>query len=134
MRPHLYLRAYMAGIAMPTCVLPLAVTVFLIGRSEMDSSLPVALLVFPLAVVPAMWGLWNMLHVAVRSRVRVPLGVHGALLPVILIPMVVVLLREVGLFAVPLTTVAALAPVGFIGYYLVWKYVVGFFNAELGIA
>ena len=74
MRPHLYLRAYMAGILMPTCVLPVAVAAFLIGRYETNSNLPVAALVFPLAVVPALWGLWNMLHVAVRSRVRMPNG------------------------------------------------------------
>jgi len=134
MRPHLYLRAYMAGIAMPTIVLPLAVAVFLIGRHEMDSNLPVAALVFPLAVVPTLWGLWNILHVAVRSRVRIPLGLHGALLPIILMPMVAVLVRAVGLFIGPLATVLAFAPVGMIAYYLVWKYIVGFFNAELGIA
>ena len=134
MRPHLYLRAYMAGTAMPTVVLPLAVTVFLIGRYETDSTLPVAALVFPMAVVPTMWGLWNVLHLAIRSRVRIPLGLHGALLPLILMPLVVGLLREVGLFDLPLGTVAAFAPVGMIGYYLVWKYIVGFCNAELGIA
>lgn len=133
MRPHPYLRAYLAGIALPTFVLPLAVAVFLIGRYEMDAHLPVAALVFPFAVVPTLWGLWNMLHLAVRSRVRMTLGVHGALLPFILIPATLMLIRTVGLFDMPLTTLAALAPVGFVVYYLLWKYVVGFFNAELGI-
>jgi hypothetical protein len=28
---------------------------------------------FPMAVVPNAWGLWNMLHLALRSRLRLPL-------------------------------------------------------------
>jgi hypothetical protein len=135
MRPHPYLRAYMAGVVVPTVVLLLAVTVFAILRYGMGADLPVErALVFPLAVVPAAWGLWNMLHLALRSRIRITLGLHGALLPLILVPAGVLLARAVDLFEFPLATGAAFAPVGMVAYYLVWKYVVGFLNAEIGVA
>ncbi len=40
-----------------------------------------------MAVVPNMWGVWNMLHLALRSRLQWSIGVHGAILPLLLMPL-----------------------------------------------
>ena len=135
MKTHPYLRAYMAGIAVPTPFLLVAVTGFTIGRSIFG--LPVALehvIIFPMAVVPNLWGVWNMLRLAVGAGDRWPIGVHGAVLPLLLIPLGLLLAR---LFAIDIITpgrLVAFAPFGILVYYLAWKYLVGYFNAVLGIA
>ena len=135
MKTHPYLRAYMAGIAVPTPFLLVAVTGFTIGRSIFG--LPVALehvIIFPMAVVPNLWGVWNMLRLAVGAGDRWPIGVHGAVLPLLLIPLGLLLAR---IFAIDIITPARLAvfaPFGVLVYYLAWKYLVGYFNAVLGIA
>ena len=142
MRPHPYLRAYMAGIVVPTLFLLVILTVvasfrfYLEVPSQFVFGIPAAPLeraiVFPMAVVPNLWGVWNMLHLALRSRVRLPLEVHGALLPLLLFPAGIALARLLDLsiqwqFALPV------APIGMAIYYLAWKYAVGFLNDEVGI-
>jgi hypothetical protein len=135
MRIHPYLRAYMAGIVVPTVFIVLATTVFAIVRYGIGLNLPVErAMVFPLAAVPSLWGVWNMLHLALRDRVELGLGLHGALLPLILVPSGVLLARAFGIFEVSAGTAALFAPVGMAGYFLLWKYVVAFLNAEIGIA
>ena len=82
MNKHPFLRAYLAGIAIPTVLLLVVMTAYTVIRYVYD--VPIAIekvIVFPMAAVPNAWGLWNVLHLA-----------------------------------------------------LVWKYFVGFLNAELGIA
>ena len=143
MRPHPYVRAYMAGIVVPTLFLLVILTVLSLHRYYFEVSsqfvipLPSAPLeraiVFPMAVVPNMWGLWNMMHVALRSRVRVPLGVHGALLVLVLMPGGVVLARTLDVFAIQWRFALPMLPIGMAVYYLAWKYLVGFLNEELGI-
>ena len=142
MRTHPYLRAYMAGIVVPTLFLLVILTAVASFRfrpevpSQFVFGIPAAPLeraiVFPMAVVPNLWGVWNMLHLALRSRVRLPLEVHGALLPLLLMPAVIALapLLDITIqwrFALPA------APIGVVLYYLVWKYAVGFLNDEVGI-
>jgi len=135
MRIHPYLRAYMAGIVVPTVFIVLATTVFAIARYAIGLNLPVErAMIFPLAGVPSLWGVWNMLHLALRDRVELGLGLHGALLPLILVPAGVLLARVFGIFEVSAGTAALFAPVGMTGYFLLWKYVVAFLNAEIGIA
>jgi hypothetical protein len=125
----------MAGVVVPTIVLLVAITVFVIARYGIGLDLPVErALVFPIAVVPSLWGVWNMLYLASSSRTHLTLGVHGALLPLMLVPAGVWLARSFDLFEMPLPTAAAFAPIGMAAYYLVWKHVVGFLNAEVGIA
>jgi hypothetical protein len=134
MRPHPYLRAYMAGILVPNVFLLFAIIIFASARYAFDIKLPYErVMVFPMALVPNLWGAWNVLHLALQSRVRVPLGVHGAVLPLILMPLGLWLGRALNAFALPLTMAAAVAPVGMIAYYLLWKHFVGFLNDELGI-
>jgi len=143
MRPHPYVRAYMAGIVVPTLFLLVILTVLSFHRYyfEVSSQFVIPLpsapleraLVFPMAVVPNLWGLWNMLHVALRSRVRLPLGVHGALLVLVLMPGGVVLARTLDVFAIQWRFALPMVPVGMAVYYLAWKHLVGFLNEELGI-
>ena len=142
MRPHPYVRAYMAGIAVPTVFLIVVVSVatFLVYSEASGQYLigfparPLErVIIFPMAVVPNLWGAWNMVHLALRSRVRVPLGLHGALLPLVLGPTGILLARAFGLFTIELPLAFALAPIGMAVYYLAWKYLVGSLNDELGI-
>jgi hypothetical protein len=136
MNQHKYLRAYMAGIVVPTIVLVPGVTAFCIARYVYDFSVPLErLMIFPMAVVPNMWGLWNMLFIASHSRTHLPIGIHGALLPFLLGPlgMVLTILLNISIpgFATRIFPIAA--PLGLIVYYLAWKYFVGSLNRVVGL-
>ncbi|MDR3772779.1 MAG: hypothetical protein P4L26_05480, partial [Terracidiphilus sp.] len=147
MNTHPYLRAYLAGIFVPTFVLPLLLT-FVVARLVFQVPIPVEqALIFPMAVVPLLWGLWNMLWLWSAPRTHVPIGLHGAVLPLLLMPLGATLATCLGILAigshgvtwfqiahVPYTLIAPLFLAAMAGYYLVWKYVVGFLNRVLGIA
>ncbi len=91
MNQHIYLRAYMAGIVVPTIFLLIVATVFTVARYIYNVPVPVErVIVFPMAVVPNAWGLWNVLFVALRSRLQLSIGLHGALLPILLAPLGIV--------------------------------------------
>jgi putative effector of murein hydrolase LrgA (UPF0299 family) len=66
--------------------------------------------------------------------VRLPLGVHGALLILFLIPAGVALARVFDAFTIQWRFALPMVPIGMAIYYLAWKYVVGFLNEEMGIA
>lgn len=130
MRGHPLLRAYMAGIVVPTVFLLVIMTVFTFARYVYHVPVPVErVVVFPMAVVPNLWGLWNMLHLVHPIR-RLALGLHGALLPFLLAPAGFVVMRLVD-FPIP-AGLSVGFPIGFtvgvIAYYLAWKYIVGFLN------
>ena len=137
MNKHPYLRAYLAGIAVPTVFLLVVMTGYTLVRYVYVIPVPIErVIVFPMAAVPNAWGLWNVLYLAFVARRGVSLGVFGGALPLLLAPGGYVVTRMLG-FTVPhvVLSVAPFAlPVGLIVYYLVWKYLVGFLNAELGIA
>lgn len=133
MNSHPYVRAYMAGTFVPTLFLLVATTVFVIARYGFNAPIPIErAMVFPMALVPNLWGAWNMLYLVQRRRL--PIGIHGAILPVLLIPAGLALAAALDVPFVTPGVVAMFAPVGFIAYYLAWKYIVGFLNAMLGIA
>lgn len=148
MNDYPYLRAYMAGISVPTPLLLVALSLFSVARFVYDVPIPVErVIIFPMAIIPNMFGVWNMLHLASRSRTHLPLGIHGAILPFVLAPMGFVLGRSLGFLAatghgftyfgvldVHYVHVALVFPVALIVYYLVWKYLIGFFNRVAGIA
>jgi hypothetical protein len=123
----------MAGIVVPTVALLFGMAAFVVARYVYDVPVPIErVIVFPMAAVPNLWGAWNMMYVAI-GRDRWPIGVHGALLPLLLIPLGVVLAR---LFAIDIITphiVAIFAPFAMAVYYLAWKLLVGYFNSVLGI-
>jgi hypothetical protein len=137
MNQHTYLRAYMAGITVPTIFLLVVATVFCIGRYVYNVPVPVErVIVFPMAVVPNLWGLWNMLFIVLHARTRLAIGFHGAVLPLLLSPLGFALTRILD-FPIPHFVVHAFPIgilIGLIVYYLAWKYLVGSLNAVLGIA
>ncbi len=63
MKIHPYLRAYLAGIFLPTLVLPLILTGFIVLRLVIGIQIPIErFIIFPMAVVPFLFGLWNMIY------------------------------------------------------------------------
>lgn len=148
MNNHPYLRAYMAGIAVPTPLLLVALTLFSIARFVYNVPIPVErVIIFPMAIIPNLFGVWNILHVASRTQTHLPLGIHGAILPFILAPAGFLLGRSLGFLKatgygfsyfgvvdVRYVHVAVVFPVVLIVYYLVWKYLIGFFNQVAGVA
>jgi hypothetical protein len=91
---------------------------------------------FPMAVVPNAWGAWNMLFLALSNRWprRLPIGLHGALLVLLLIPGGVALAGLLDDFTIQMKFAVPMIPIGMAVYYLAWKHLVGRLNAELGIA
>jgi hypothetical protein len=148
MNNHPYLRAYMAGISVPTPLLLVALTLFSIARFVYNIPIPVErVIIFPMAIIPNLFGAWNMLYVASRSRTHLPLGIHGAILPFVLAPAGYLLGLSLGflkatsygfiyfgVLEVRYVHVAVVFPVVLIVYYLVWKYLIAFFNRVAGIA
>ncbi len=137
MNKHPYLRAYLAGIAVPTLFLLVAMTAYTIVRYVYKVPIPIErVIIFPMAAVPNAWGLWNVLYRAFIAHRRLPLGLFGAALPLLLAPAGFLTARLLG-FTVPhqVFSVSPLAiPVALIIYYFVWKHIVGFLNAELAVA
>ncbi|HKW55802.1 MAG TPA: hypothetical protein VJN42_00465 [Candidatus Acidoferrum sp.] len=137
MNQHTYLRAYLAGIALPNIILVLGVTAFAIARYAYNWPVPLErVMIFPMAVVPNLWGLWNMLFVASHARIHLSIGLHGAILPFLLAPLGLLMTAALN-FQIPgfaSHIFPIVAPVILILYYLVWKYIVHFLNVVLGIA
>src|SRR5713101_2355859 len=147
MNSHPYLRAYMAGISVPTPLLLVALPLFSIGRFVYNVPIPVErVIIFPMAIIPNLFGVWNVLHLISRARTHLPLGIHGAILPFILAPLGFFLGRSLGFLKatahgfiyfdvvnVHYAHVAIVFPAVLIVYYLVWKYLIGFFNHVAGI-
>ena len=143
MRTHSYLRAYMAGIALPTFILLIVMGIYAYYRYDFAVSsrfvvpLPGAPLdramLFPMAVVPNLWGAWNMLYLRLRDRSRWSLGVHGAVLPLVLVPAGFALARSLDVLDIGWLTAVPVVPLAMAIYFLVWKYLVAFLNRDLGI-
>ncbi len=148
MNPHPYLRAYLAGVFVPTLILPIMLTGFIVLRLVLQVPVPIERgLVFPLALVPVVWGLWNVLWFGSHEKTHLAVGAHGAILPFLLLPTGALIAHCSGVEAFGATNVTwfnalqfpyALIAAGFCCgvavYYLVWKYIVGFINRVLGIA
>jgi hypothetical protein len=148
MNTHPYLRAYLAGIFVPTLVLPLLLTVFIVVRIVFKAPVPIEqAMIFPMAVVPSLFGLWNMLWLRSHACTRLPIGLHGAVLPLLMAPAGALVASCLGVLTfgsssvtwfhavqVPYTLIAPCFLAVLAVYYLVWKYIVGFLNRVLGIA
>jgi hypothetical protein len=144
---HRYLRAYMAGIVVPTALLLVAMTVFTLARFVFHVPVPIErLIVFPMALIPNLFGVWNILYVRLRSRSRLSIGAHGALLPFVIVPLGLTLGVMLGMFRIDRDAVEAfqavrlpyvkgvfVLPVVVVVYYLVWKHIVAFLNGLVGI-
>ncbi|HLY41375.1 MAG TPA: hypothetical protein VKR52_09175 [Terracidiphilus sp.] len=148
MNTHPYLRAFLAGVFVPTLILPILLTGFVVIRLVLQIQVPIERgMIFPMALVPSLFGLWNMLWLASHMRTHLPIGLHGAILPLLLMPAGALLASCLGILVLNATGVtwfqafhvsyALIAPAfacALAGYYLVWKYIVGFVNRVLGIA
>ncbi|MGA7343238.1 MAG: hypothetical protein WBE72_16685 [Terracidiphilus sp.] len=148
MNTHPYLRAYLAGIFVPTLVLPLILVVFITARLVFAAPFPIErFLIFPLSIVPTLFGLWNILYLWSHARTHLPIGLHGAILPFLGAPTGAFVAHCLGMLQigehgvtwfqtchVPYGLIAAGFLAGVAGYYLVWKYIVGCLNRALGIA
>lgn len=148
MNTHPYLRAYLAGIFAPSLGLLVALTVFILTRIVFQVPIPIErVIIFPMALVPNFFGLWNILYLWTGPHRHLPIGFHGALLPMVMMPVGAVAAtcggfltigaRGVTWFqaiSVPYILIAPWFLAAVVIYYLIWKYVVGFFNQLLGIA
>jgi hypothetical protein len=117
----------MAGITIPTVMLIFLITVFTIARYAYNLSNPIErMIVFPMAIVPNLWGLWNMLFLRLRRHRY--LSIVQSSIALGLFKLIDFELPEFAWRAWPFAF-----PVIAIGFYLVWKHVVSFFNTLLGI-
>lgn len=137
MNKHPYLRAYLAGIACPTIFLLIIMTVYPFVRYVYNLPVPIErVIVFPMAFVPNLWGLWNVLYAAALAKRHFSLGIFGGALPLLLAPagFLVARLLEFPFPAFAHQIAPFALPFAIAIYYLAWKYLVGFLNSELGIA
>lgn len=133
--PHPYLRAYMAGITIPTAFLLVILLVFVTVHWFHKEPLPIdRMLVFPMAIAPNLWGAWNIVYVALRGRRDWPLGLHGLLLAILIGPLGWTIALSMGVPKIALGTAAAAFPFVMALYYLLWKYGVRMLNEVLGVA
>ncbi len=148
MKPHPYLRAYMAGALVPTVFVMFVACGYAFIRYGLG--LPFAIekgLIFPVAFVPNLFGIWNVVYTRLHQTHRIALGVHGALLPFVLGPLGLLVAISVGIaefhdgsliyfqaIRVPYGVLAIGFVCALIVYYLVWKYLVGFLNEVVGVA
>jgi hypothetical protein len=142
---HRYLRAYMAGIVAPTAFLLVVLTAFWLARFVFHVPVPIErVIVFPMALIPNLFGAWNMLWTRV-SNSRWPIGLHGALLPFVIVPLGLTLGRLLDVIVLepdavvafdtvrlPYGRAALVFPMVVSVYYLVWKYVIAFLNEVVG--
>lgn len=148
MNTHPYLRAFLAGVFVPTLILPIFLAVFIVVRIVLIVPVPIEqAIIFPMALVPGLWGLWNMLYLGSHESTHLPIGIHGAVLPLLLLPagaltatcLHVLVLGSHGATwfqacEIPYTLIVPCFLAALVGYYLVWKYIVGFLNRVLGIS
>ena len=148
MNTHPYLRAYMAGIVAPSLGLLVALAVFILTRLVFHVPIPIErVIIFPMALVPSVFGTWNIFYTWLRPHRHLPIGFHGALLPLIMVGPGAAAAACGGFLtlgshgvtwfqaiSVPYFLIVPWFLTVVVVYYLIWKYVVGFFNEMLGIA
>src|SRR5262245_58631516 len=134
MNSHPYLKTYMAGVLLPCWMLLVGLVGFIIFRTVLARDYPLdQVLVYPAAVVPNLWGLWNVLYVALVVNRRMPLGLWGALLPLLMVPCGLALQQILGVSVISTREALTMLPIAVALYYLAWKHVVGFFNTLVGV-
>ena len=68
MNTHSYLRAYMAGISVPTPLLLVALFLFSIARFVYNVPVPVErVIIFPMAIVPNLFGAVSYTHLTLPT-------------------------------------------------------------------
>src|SRR5499427_17871 len=136
MQSHTYLRDYMAGVTVPSAPEIIMLAGLLVLRFGYNVPIPIErFLVFPLAIVPGLWGFWNMLYIVVRRHWCIPLGLYGALVPLVAGPLALgnAFLAGFEISRSALTIFPAGVAIAMLAYYLAWKYLVGFLNGVLDV-
>ena len=131
MRP--YLRAYLAGIALPTMVVPLVIAALALSHAGGHGTNLERVLIFPVGLAPNAWGLWNMLYVRLRQSREVSIGLFGAGLVLLLVPAGYGIQTALGQMVWTRELFAIGFPGALVLYYLAWKQVVSRLNDLLGI-
>ncbi len=147
MNSHPYLRAFLAGAFVPTLVLPLILTVFIVVRLVLQVPVPDrtgisvshgagakrlwalehALAGFARADQSSHWSSWR-----AAALLIAPLGgMVGSCLGVFAFGSSGIILQA---FHIPYAFIAFGFMCALAVYYLLWKYIVGFVNHTLGIA
>ncbi|HUO34064.1 MAG TPA: hypothetical protein VMU43_03640 [Candidatus Acidoferrum sp.] len=148
MNTHPYWRAYMAASVVPTIFLLVVLTAFVVVRFVLQAPVPIErIIVFPMALAPNLFGIWNVLYQRLSRQRSFPIGLHGAILPFVMAPLAYTLAHGLGfvshtpngllwfgLVEEPYAWIVFGICVAVCVYYLVWKYIVDFFNRTLGIA
>jgi len=148
MNTHPYIRAFLSGIFVPTLILPVLLAGFVLLRLVLRAPFPIERgLIFPMALAPALWGLWSVLWLWSHAQTRLPIGVHGAILPCLMLPGGTLIGRHVGILVlgarsvtwfeavrIPYALIGCAFAFAIVAYYLAWKYIVGSLNRVLGIA
>jgi hypothetical protein len=125
-----------------------ALSGFLIARYTFHIPIPIErAIIFPMAIVPNLFGVWNIFYLWLRPRPHLPIGFHGAILPFVLAPAGFIAATCSGFAAasstglvwfhqvvIPYSLLSVAFCFALAAYYLVWKYLVRFFNEVLGIA
>jgi hypothetical protein len=136
----------MAGIFLPSLFLLVALSGFILMRLVFQVPIPIErVIVFPMALVPNLFGLWNILYV--WSHGRLSIGFHGAVLPAIIAPLGAMVGKLLGVLTfesqgitwfqqitIPYSLIVPVFCAALVVYYLVWKYIVGSLNQLLDIA
>jgi hypothetical protein len=130
---HPFLRAYMAGIALPTMVIPLVVAVLAMSHSGGRGADLERVLIFPVGLAPNAWGLWNIFYVWIRRYRELPIGPFGIVLVLIVAPAAFGLQVALGHIVWTPELFAIGFPLTLVIYYLAWKHVVARLNDLLGI-
>src|SRR5438105_14455782 len=90
----------MAGATLSNLLIIVLVTVVSIARFVWKLPYPIEqIMIFPMAAVPNLFGFWNIVYVALGPERRLPIGIHGALLPFIIGPFVLTMGTLLGLVA-----------------------------------
>jgi hypothetical protein len=133
MPSHPYLRAYMAGLVAHSVV------VFLVGlaAAAVFGKIPAPAeraMIFPIAVNPTAWGLWNALHLRLPDRYRLSLGWHGVALCLVLMTAGVGLASALSISFVTIRGAVLVTAPTAAAYYVLWTHVVRFLNKVLDVS
>ena len=106
MTNHPYIRAYLAGLALPSLIIPVILLCYVFVRYGFAMPIPLErVLIFPLALVPNIFGLWNMLYQRVRRSSSIHIGAFGAMLPFLILPCGYLVARALGILTLQQTTI-----------------------------
>lgn len=130
---HPYFRAYLAGIALPTMVVPIVIAGLAIVHPTGHPFRIEEVVIFPIGLIPNAWGLWNMLYVRLSSHRAISAGMFGAALVLVVAPLAYGLQYGLGKMLWTPSLFAVGLPMALAGYYLAWKLAVARFNDLLGV-